>query len=65
MSSNATAVPEPGLHTSLNGTSTHHVQSSTETIVKCARPTPETGICCKELKKEERTLVDPDVVRDV
>ena len=29
---------------------------------KCARPN---GVCCKELIEEERTLVDPDVVRDV
>ena len=29
---------------------------------KCDRPD---GVCCKELIAEERTLVDPDVVRDV
>jgi hypothetical protein len=29
---------------------------------KCSRPN---GVCCKELIDEERTLVDPDVVRDV
>ncbi|PPR03011.1 hypothetical protein CVT24_012286 [Panaeolus cyanescens] len=32
---------------------------------KCARNTRAGGICCKELIKEERTLIDPDVVRDV
>ncbi|KAG6872339.1 hypothetical protein C0995_010636 [Termitomyces sp. Mi166 len=31
----------------------------------CARPNREDGICCKELKAEERTLIDPDIVRDV
>lgn len=29
---------------------------------KCGRTD---GVCCKELIKDERTLVDPDVVRDV
>ena len=29
---------------------------------KCPR---QDGICCKELIEKERTLVDPDVVRDV
>jgi len=29
---------------------------------KCGRPD---GVCCKELIDEERTLIDPDVVRDV
>jgi hypothetical protein len=23
------------------------------------------GVCCKELKKEERHLIDPDVMRDM
>jgi hypothetical protein len=23
------------------------------------------GVCCKELKKDERHLIDPDVMRDV
>ncbi|KAG5644835.1 hypothetical protein DXG03_007561 [Asterophora parasitica] len=32
---------------------------------KCARPTRADGVCCKELKADERTLIDPDVVRDV
>lgn len=32
---------------------------------KCARTTREDGICCKELIDDERTLIDPDVVRDV
>ena len=29
---------------------------------KCSRPD---GVCCKKLIEEERTLIDPDVVRDV
>ena len=29
---------------------------------KCGR---QNGVCCKELIEEERTLIDPDVVRDV
>jgi vacuolar iron transporter family protein len=33
---------------------------------KCARNSRVDGICCKELKDDdERTLIDPDVVRDV
>lgn len=32
---------------------------------KCARNARADGICCKELIPEERTLIDPDVVRDV
>lgn len=32
---------------------------------KCARNGRADGICCKELIREERTLIDPDVVRDV
>jgi len=31
----------------------------------CARSTRENGVCCKELINDERTLIDPDVVRDV
>ena len=27
--------------------------------------TPEDGVCCKDAVDNERTLVDPDVVRDV
>ncbi|KAF9012011.1 VIT family-domain-containing protein [Cyathus striatus] len=34
-------------------------------VAKCARTDREDGICCKELRNEERTLIDPDVVRDV
>ncbi|RDB28272.1 Vacuolar iron transporter 1 [Hypsizygus marmoreus] len=40
-------------------------QASVPLSAKCARPRDEDGICCKELKGEERTLIDPDVVRDV
>ncbi|KAG7095557.1 hypothetical protein E1B28_006295 [Marasmius oreades] len=32
---------------------------------KCARHSMPQGVCCKELISEERTLIDPDVVRDV
>ncbi|CAA7261885.1 unnamed protein product [Cyclocybe aegerita] len=32
---------------------------------KCGRHDREDGVCCKELTHDERTLVDPDVVRDV
>jgi len=32
---------------------------------KCARENRSDGICCKELKTDERTLFNPDVVRDV
>jgi VIT1/CCC1 family predicted Fe2+/Mn2+ transporter len=32
---------------------------------KCDRISRADGVCCKELKQEERTLIDPDVVRDV
>lgn len=32
---------------------------------KCARHSRADGICCKELKGDERTLIDPDIVRDV
>lgn len=34
----------------------------TPSAAECTR---QDGICCKELIEEERTLVDPDVVRDV
>ncbi|KAF8062439.1 DUF125-domain-containing protein [Lyophyllum atratum] len=39
--------------------------SSIPLSAKCARPTRDDGICCKELKADQRTLIDPDVVRDV
>lgn len=33
---------------------------------KCAKPARPDGTCCKELKDpDERTLIDPDIVRDV
>jgi len=38
---------------------------ATPLVAKCARHSRADGICCKELRKEERTLIDPDVVRDV
>jgi len=37
----------------------------TPLLAKCSRHSRADGICCKELRKEERTLIDPDVVRDV
>ncbi|KXN91553.1 Vacuolar iron transporter 1 [Leucoagaricus sp. SymC.cos] len=38
---------------------------TTPLLAKCARTSRTDGVCCKELRKEERTLIDPDVVRDV
>ncbi|KAF9473238.1 membrane fraction protein [Pholiota conissans] len=35
------------------------------TAAKCARNAREDGVCCKDLIPVERTLIDPDVVRDV
>ncbi|KAF8170131.1 membrane fraction protein [Pholiota molesta] len=32
---------------------------------KCARNARENGVCCKDLIPEERTLIDPDIVRDI
>jgi vacuolar iron transporter family protein len=37
----------------------------TPPAAKCARSAQEGGICCKELLDHERTLIDPDIVRDV
>ncbi|KAI0922659.1 hypothetical protein AcW1_002754 [Taiwanofungus camphoratus] len=35
-------------------------------VAKCDRHVPaREGVCCKELRDDERTLIDPDVVRDV
>ncbi|KAJ6597495.1 VIT family-domain-containing protein [Mycena vulgaris] len=31
----------------------------------CSRHFQPNGVCCKELKGDDRTLIDPDVVRDV
>lgn len=44
-----------------------HIDSTVETpsAAKCDSSTRQNGICCKELIEDERTLVDPDVVRDV
>lgn len=45
---------------------THAVSSEvTPLAAKCDRTSRADGVCCKELKPEERTLIDPDVVRDV
>ena len=47
-------------------TSNAGVGVSTPLRSKCARhQNGRRGICCKELKKEERHLIDPDVMRDV
>ncbi|KAJ7080980.1 membrane fraction protein [Mycena belliarum] len=32
---------------------------------RCSRHVRPDGVCCKDLKGEERTLIDPDIVRDV
>ncbi|KAK7062804.1 Protein ccc1 [Paramarasmius palmivorus] len=32
---------------------------------KCAQSQMPDGVCCKQLKEDERQLIDPDVVRDV
>jgi len=37
----------------------------TPIAAKCAKNSRGDGVCCKELIREERTLIDPDVVRDV
>jgi len=44
-----------------------NAESGVETplISKCARASRAGGICCKELKKDERTLINPEIVRDV
>ncbi|EDR10487.1 uncharacterized protein LACBIDRAFT_325140 [Laccaria bicolor S238N-H82] len=44
---------------------TAHSGVSTPITAKCDRVERENGVCCKELITEQRTLVDPDVVRDV
>ncbi|KAJ7230838.1 membrane fraction protein [Mycena haematopus] len=38
---------------------------STPTPALCSRHFRPDGVCCKELKGDERTLIDPDIVRDV
>ncbi|KAJ7321886.1 membrane fraction protein [Mycena albidolilacea] len=32
---------------------------------RCSRHVRPDGVCCKELKGDDRTLIDPDIVRDV
>ena len=32
---------------------------------KCMNTSRPDGICCRDLVQEERTLIDPDIVRDV
>ncbi|KAH7912872.1 VIT family-domain-containing protein [Hygrophoropsis aurantiaca] len=71
-SNGAPAVPLPGRATngtesrppvwSLSSTDDDHTPLPT----KCDKHGRQDGICCKELKDDDdRTLVDPDVVRDV
>lgn len=38
---------------------------ATPLAAKCARDSRTDGVCCKELKNDDRHLIDPDVVRDV
>jgi hypothetical protein len=39
---------------------------STPMALKCGRhQAGRRGVCCKELKKEERHLINPDVMRDM
>jgi hypothetical protein len=38
---------------------------STPLLSKCCRHSRAGGVCCRELNKQQRTLIDPDVVRDV
>ncbi|KAJ7216379.1 VIT family-domain-containing protein [Mycena pura] len=45
-----------------------HAASDSQSIppsARCSRHNRPDGVCCKELKGKERTLVDPDIVRDV
>ncbi|PBK63182.1 membrane fraction protein [Armillaria solidipes] len=66
------AVPLPGRDSSLKGRKppvwpidASETTQPTPLPAKCARDSRENGVCCKELKSEERHLIDPDVVRDV
>lgn len=44
----------------INGTSELGVD-----LPSTAQCTHANGLCCRELNKEDRTLIDPDIVRDV
>lgn len=69
----ALSVPLPRRARSENGTAppVWPLAQSVDTIsiplqAKCAREDRSDGVCCKELKDDDdRTLIDPDVVRDV
>ncbi|KAJ3556434.1 hypothetical protein NP233_g11978 [Leucocoprinus birnbaumii] len=73
ISSASTVVPLPQRHDAATKVSKPPVWPieqaepgvTTPLLAKCARHSRADGICCKELRKEERTLIDPDVVRDV
>ncbi|TFK20625.1 DUF125-domain-containing protein [Coprinopsis marcescibilis] len=73
VSSTPTIVPLPSRHDKLQNVHKPPVwpiessESGTNTplAAKCARTTRQDGVCCKELIKDERTLIDPDVVRDI
>ena len=59
----APVVPLPSrMNTSVNAPVWSIDNTTPLTTPKCGRTD---GVCCKELIEEERTLVDPDVVRDV
>ena len=75
-SSSPTIVPLPGRLDRQKGGSAHNKAPiwpitsaengvTTALAAKCARTARADGVCCKELLKEERTLIDPDIVRDV
>ncbi|KAJ7594352.1 VIT family-domain-containing protein [Mycena floridula] len=64
----AVPLPRPANTNSKTKSSVWAIQAATEASEpsQCARHSRADGICCKELKgDDERTLVDPDVVRDV
>lgn len=79
MSSDAAAVPLPKHTHNASLESAHNNKPPVWSIddrtsaqpaplpAKCDRHIPgREGVCCKELKDDdERTLIDPDVVRDV
>jgi len=43
----------------------HATEVLSASLGKCVNTTPPDGVCCKDLNEEERTLIDPEVVRDV
>ncbi|KAJ7173012.1 VIT family-domain-containing protein [Mycena crocata] len=68
----APSVPLPRPETSENPTKPPvwaiDATTTTQAIplpARCSRHFQPNGVCCKELKGDDRTLIDPDVVRDV